>query len=329
MKAYLNTIDATFYDADGNLWRNNSPQFIIGGNERIEFILCKETPAAGTELATPDTWTRDTSYGDISGIGAILTIDSDNIHYLKAELLEELSAGAQQVPVRITSGNISAIADSGEIRLVNASGNRRSLAYTSRSINGSNVTFSIAGSVGEGYPAGAAVDVAQAPYCQAYYNGAETDFSVGRVVFDVTFDSERLRSMTDYSDASTVNVKGAEILFYSTGDGYIRKLNAYLWDTPSLSNPLGNPGVTFPLPPALQDTVSQMVDSKLGQKADTSALNAKANADDVYSKEEANALLEGKADASALNAKANAEDVYTKKDIDQMIGSVESALAEL
>ena len=59
------------------------------------------------------------------------------------------------------------------------------------------------------------------------------------------------------------------------------------------------------------------VDTLLGAKADTSALNALTN--NVYTKAEADELLGAKADTSALNALTN--NVYTKAEADELLGA--------
>ena len=126
---YLNTVTSTFYDEDGNLWRDDYPKFIVGGNERIKIILCTKTEGAMVESANPSEWPRDTSYDSIPGISAMLTIDSDHIHYLKGTLESNIFSGDKTVAATF-SGDLSAIPSAGVLRLFDARGNAEAIAYS-------------------------------------------------------------------------------------------------------------------------------------------------------------------------------------------------------
>lgn len=289
LKTYLNTIDSEFYDADGNLWRNGYPQLIVGGHEEIKIILCTNTEDASTGLADPDRWERDGSYSNINGISALLTVDSDSIHYLKGTLSTSINEGAVTLSA-VIAADYSTIPDSGIIRIYSEAGEAEYIAYNSRIVSGNTVTFALATAVNASYTSGCIVDVQQAPICQAYIDNSKSDLAKGELVFNLVCDSDRLRALTDYSNSDTISIKGIELLFYVTDENnYVRKLRAYLWDSPSLRNSMGDPAFPAPLPDALQNTVAELV---------------KTLAPDV-------------------------SDFYTKDEIDSRIGTIETELAEI
>lgn len=260
--AYLNTTTSTFYDEDGNLWRDGFPQFIVGGNEKIKIVLCTNTENATFESANPAEWTRDTSYADIPDISAMLTADSDNIHYLKGTLTTDISAGASEITANV-DGDTSSIPASGVIRLFDSAGNSKAYAYSARTASGNAVTFILSSAVDTLYSVGNMVDVTQAPYVTAYIS-EDTNLSLGELVFDVVFDSARLRSMTDYANIENVSIKGFEILFFtSNANGVVRKIRAFLWDSPSLTNSIGNPGFEADVPDEIMDKINGAVNSIL------------------------------------------------------------------
>lgn len=262
LTTYLNTIDSEFYDADGNLWRNNFPQLIVGGHEEIIIILCTNTENASNNLANPDEWERDTSFSSIAGISAILTIDSDNIHYIKGTLSSAVETGAMTISAAISQSDYSTIPDTGSLRLFDQSGNAENIAYQSRSIAGNIVTFNLATAIQKTYAAQSVMDVQQSPICQAYLDADKSDLANGELVFNLICDSDRLRALTDYSNSSSISIRGIELLFYTIDDNdYIRKLRAYLWDTPSLSNSMGEPGFSAPVPDPMQDNIAGIVKS--------------------------------------------------------------------
>ena len=289
LKTYLNTIDSEFYDADGNLWRDNFPQLIVGGHEEIRIILCTNTDNASTDLADPENWERDVSYANINGISALLTVDSDSIHYIKGSLSTSVNKGAVSVSA-VISADYSTIPDSGVIRIYSEIGEAEYISYTSRSVDGNTVTFALGTALKQAYSANSIVDVQQAPICQAYIDKSKSNLANGELVFNLVCDSDRLRALTDYSNSDTISIKGIELLFYVTDENnYVRKLRAYLWDTPSLRNSMGDPAFPAPLPDPLQDTVAELV---------------RTLAPDV-------------------------SNFYTKSEIDTMFGEVESKLAEI
>lgn len=260
LKTYLNTIDAEFYDADGNLWRDGYPQLIVGGHEEINIILCTDTANAASDLAAPEEWERDTSFAAIDGISAILTIDSDNIHYIKGTLSSAVETGAMTISAAISQSDYSTIPDAGSLRLFDQSGNAENIAYQSRSIAGNIVTFNLATAIQKTYAAQSVMDVQQSPICQVYLDADKSNLANGELVFNLVCDSDRLRALTDYSNSSSISIRGIELLFYTIDENsYIRKLRAYLWDTPSLSNSMGEPGFSAPVPDPMQDSIAGIV----------------------------------------------------------------------
>ena len=191
---YLNTVTREWFDADGNSFRDGYPQFAYLTENSVQIHLRKETPANDDATVDVTQWVVDSSFASISGIGALLTIDNDYVHKLKGELLSEVSAGSvPTVTATIGDANYAKIPSSGVVRLFDAFGNYEALSYTARSIEGTSVTFTTSGTVTGTYAAGATVDCDQAPYCSAMLKSTSSDWSNGRLLFDLVVDSERLR----------------------------------------------------------------------------------------------------------------------------------------
>lgn len=258
---YLNTVTREWFDADGNSFRDGYPQFAYLTENSVQIHLRKETPANDDATVDVTQWVVDSSFASISGIGALLTIDNDYVHKLKGELLSEVSAGSvPTVTATIGDANYAKIPSSGVVRLFDAFGNYEALSYTARSIEGTSVTFTTSGTVTGTYAVGATVDCDQAPYCSAMLKSTSSDWSNGRLLFDLVVDSERLREEMAYNDTARLTVRGLELLIYKTSEGVDVPIVAYLCDTAAVTGLIGSVGYEADPPDAMQNKISGVVD---------------------------------------------------------------------
>ena len=244
LELYLNTTTRTFYDADGDPFRDNNPQGAFQSRETIKIYLCTETPEAGEEAANPQSWTRDTYFGTIEGISAKLTCDNDYIHKLKGSLTGELPSGSvSSITATISGATLGKIPEFGTVRLYSPNGNYESVAYSERSLSGETVTFTVSGTITNSYSSGATIDCDQSPYCEAYVDAEQSDIANGELVFDLAYDSVRLREEMQYTDTEKLQVKGLELLFYKTNsDATQEKIKRFLCETFIITGTLGNIG---------------------------------------------------------------------------------------
>lgn len=244
LELYLNTTTRTFYDADGDPFRDNNPQGAFQSRETIKIYLCTETPEAGEEAADPQSWTRDTYFGTIEGISAKLTCDNDYIHKLKGTLTGELPSGSvSSITATISGATLGKIPEFGTVRLYSPNGNYESVAYSERSLSGETVTFTVSGTITNSYSTGAIVDCDQSPYCEAYVDAEQSDIANGELVFDLAYDSVRLREEMQYTDTEKLQVKGLELLFYKTNsDATQEKIKRFLCETFIITGTLGSIG---------------------------------------------------------------------------------------
>lgn len=264
LTSYLNTQENIFIDAAGNEWRDGFPQLTIRGRETIGIKLVSASPDYGTEAARPETWPADSKWAATPGISAMLTVDNDFKHRIKATLPAEIAAGASAVVLRFSAVNVEEIPTSGIITLYAAGGDGESIGYSSWTATGSEITFQLETAVIGSYSAGSTADVRQTPLCLAHLDVAASAWDSGYLEFDLAIDSARLRSITDYSDAASVAIKGVELLLYAVSptDSSVRILRSYLWDTPSLINTLGDPGYNAPLSDPVTDAISAAIAAK-------------------------------------------------------------------
>jgi hypothetical protein len=216
MKTYLNTTDTLFLDETGQMFRDGFPRLIVGGHETVEIQLVKESPNYGTEEAAPDRWAADSSWGEIDGISAMLTIDNDYIHRIAGKLSSPAAASATSVSATITGAGAEDIPLSGTLRIYSASGNYENVSYTSREITGTAVTFTLGTSLVNDYPQGASIDCKQSPLASCFLDALSSDWESGKLVFDLAVDSLRLRQESEYSNSATIAIPGMELLLYQT-----------------------------------------------------------------------------------------------------------------
>lgn len=261
LNIYLNTVESQFLNTDGNLFPERSPELSVGGREEVRFFLKKETPEWGTAGADPTAWLADTSWGNIPGIAAMVTVDNDYRKYAKGTLTATVASGSRSVAATIA--NADDIPHKGVLRLYQADGSYDSVAFSSREINGAAVTFALDTAVTKSYEQGGILDCTTAPLAQAYLDAAKSHWGTGELVFDLVLDSERLRSENDYSDQETVAIKGLELLLYTVNDGTVQILKSFLLDTAILRNVQGNPGFNAPVPDPFADHIAAEVDRQL------------------------------------------------------------------
>lgn len=263
LEIYFNTTSREAFDADGNQFRSGMPRLAYMSRDTVRVILCSETPENDNAGVDPTTWTRDTSY-NVSGIGAMLTVDSDYIHKLKGELAAEVPAGSvSSVTATIASASYAKIPSSGVLRLFDAYGNYEALSYAARSIEGTSVTFTTSGTLAGTYETGATMDCDQSPYCSAMLDTAASNVEEGEFVFQLVVNSDRLREEMDYTDTEKLSVKGLEILLYKTTDGTDETLNAFVCDTFSIVGTIGAVGFEAEPPDAMVNKLSMLVDQFL------------------------------------------------------------------
>lgn len=268
LEIYFNTTSREAFDADGNQFRSGMPRLAYMSRDTVKVILCSETPENDNAGVDPTTWTRDASY-NVSGIGAMLTVDSDYIHKLKGELAAEVTAGSvSSVAATIASASYAKIPSAGVLRLFDAYGNYEALAYTARSIDGTSVTFTTSGTLTGTYATGATMDCDQSPYCSALMDTAASNVEQGEFVFQLVVNSDRLREEMDYTDTEKLSVKGIEILLYKTSDGTDEPLNAFVCDTFSITGTIGAVGFEAEPPDAMENKLAGLVDQMLAAGLD-------------------------------------------------------------
>lgn len=261
LKIYLNTVDNQFLNAEGNFFPERSPELSVGGREEVHFYLKKATPDWGTAGADPSAWQTDTSWSEITGIAAMVTVDNDYRKYAKGTLTATVASGSRSVSATIA--NAEDIPHKGVLRLYQPDGSYESVAFSSREINDTAVTFALDTAVLKGCGQGGTLDCTTAPLAQAYLDAEKSHWKTGELVFDLVLDSERLRSENDYSDNETVAIKGLELLLYTVNNGTVQILRSFLLDTAILRNVQGNPGFNAPLPDPFADHIAAEVDRQL------------------------------------------------------------------
>ena len=269
LELFLNTVTRKWYDKDGDPFSDGMPRGAYKSREDVKVTLCRETPNAGAAGVDVSTWTRDASLASVSGVGALLTIDSDRIHKLKGELSSEVSAGAvSTITATIENASNATVPESGTLRLFDETGDYEAIAYTDRSIVNGEATFTVSGSVSGSYAVGSVIDCDQSPYAQAYLDTSASNLEQGELVFHLVIDSQRLRAEMDYSDVETLSIAGLELLIYRTADGASDPITAYLCETYSVTGTLGSVGNEAQPPDATEDKLAGLVDQLLAAGLD-------------------------------------------------------------
>ena len=268
-KLYLNTVDRTWYDADGSEPSDSNPQIPLGNSERIAIQCCTETPNAGTPGINPETdWTKDTQF-NLSGVTALLSADNNFLRHMKGQVKTAISAGTvSSAELTITGATPGKIPSTGSIRLFDAAGNYEALEYTARSISGTTVTFTCASgsSLENSYGAGATADCPESLYAQASLNASQSNPATGLFVFDFVMDSAKLREASDYADISEIgDVKGLELLIFTVVNDVITIKNAYLCSTLRIPIPMASPDQNPDMPDTYESNVAAITAALLAQ----------------------------------------------------------------
>ena len=266
LKTYLNTAENLFLDSAGNFWRDGEPELTIRGKEELIIHLVADSPDHGTAAATPESWQPDMAWSEIPGISAMLTVDNDYRHRVKGSVTQQLTSGSTAAELSFANlSNPDEIPAEGIVTFYSPGGEFESIAYTRREISGKNAVFSLASAIGSDYAAGNIADVKQSPLCTAYLNVEKSDWSTGKLEFDLAVDSSRLRSLTEYSDTAGISIEGVELLLYSTSPetSAVTILRRFLWDTPSLVNTIGDPGFPAPVPDEQKDYIAAEVSRQM------------------------------------------------------------------
>lgn len=261
-KFYINTVTGTWYNSDGDLFRDGMPEYTYQNSYRIAIQLCSSTPSSATEGVNPEEWEKYTGYS-AGGVTALLSADNDFRRRRKGTVVGEIPAGAvSQIAMDIESASSATIRSSGTLRLFNTSGVAEVLKYDSVSISGETVTFSISsGSVLENsYPDGAAGDVPDAIYAQAAMIAEESDPANGLFVFDFVIYSEKLREKFEYADLETLDdLKGIELLIFSLDGDTADIHDRYFCKSCSIKAPMAEPGLLTEIPDSCSGNLASMI----------------------------------------------------------------------
>ena len=264
MIIYINTVTRECFNESGDFFKSNMPQIPYLSKEDVKIVLCTSTDGGNDAGASPENWTRDTSYSNINGIGAIITVDSDFIHKIKGSLTTQITSGqVTTIVTEIDGASIAKIPSSGVVRIFNSSGSYEALTYSARNVNGNSVTFTTSGNLVNTYPEGSVIDCDQSPYCSAYLNTAESNIQQGEFVFSLSCSSDRLREEMEYSDVEKLSVKGIELLIYKTEDSKDQILNAFICDTFSIVGTIGAVGFEAEPPDGTENKLAGLVDQLL------------------------------------------------------------------
>ena len=261
-KFYINTVTGTWYNSDGDLFRDGMPEYTYQNSYRIAIQLCSSTPSSATEGVNPEEWEKYTGYS-AGGVTALLSADNDFRRRRKGTVVGEIPAGAvSQIAMDIESASSATIRSSGTLRLFNTSGVAEVLKYDSVSISGETVTFSISsGSVLENsYSDGAAGDVPDAIYAQAAMIAEESDPENGLFVFDFVIYSEKLREKFEYADLETLDdLKGIELLIFSLDGDTADIHDRYFCKSCSIKAPMAEPGLLTEIPDSCSGNLASMI----------------------------------------------------------------------
>ena len=264
MIIYINTVTRECFNESGDFFKSNMPQIPYLSKEDVKIVLCTSTDGGNDAGASPENWTRDTSYSNINGIGAIITVDSDFIHKIKGSLTTQITSGqVTTIVTEIDGASIAKIPSSGVVRIFNSSGSYEALTYSARNVDGNSVTFTTSGNLVNTYPEGSVIDCDQSPYCSAYLNTAESNIQQGEFVFSLSCSSDRLREEMEYSDVEKLSVKGIELLIYKTEDSKDQILNAFICDTFSIVGTIGAVGFEAEPPDGTENKLAGLVDQLL------------------------------------------------------------------
>lgn len=264
MIIYINTVTRECFNESGDFFKSNMPQIPYLSNEDVKIVLCTSTDGGNDAGAIPENWTRDTSYANINGIGAIITVDNDFIHKIKGSLTTQITSGpVTSIVTEIEGASIAKIPSSGVVRIFNSSGSYETLTYSARNVNGNSVTFTTSGNLVNTYPEGTIIDCDQSPYCSAYLNTSESNIQQGEFVFYLSCSSDRLREEMEYSDVEKLSVKGIELLIYKTEDSNDQILNAFICDTFSIVGTIGTVGFEAEPPDGTENKIAALVDQLL------------------------------------------------------------------
>ena len=264
MKIYINTVTRECFNESGDFFKSNMPQIPYLSKEDVKIVLCTSTDGGNDAGASPENWTRDTSYANINGVGAIITVDGDFIHKIKGSLTTQITSGpVTSIVTEIEGASIAKIPSSGVVRIFNSSGSYEALTYSARNVDGNSVTFTTSGNLVNTYPEGSVIDCDQSPYCSAYLNTAESNIQQGEFVFSLSCSSDRLREEMEYSDVEKLSVKGIELLIYKTEGSEDQILNAFICDTFSIVGTIGAVGFEAEPPDGTENKIAGLVDQLL------------------------------------------------------------------
>ena len=225
LKLLYDVTENRWYDAYGAGFPSEQPQIPYGNSERVRIELFShvgETNLYGGEIEPSDGngWIPYTGYANVGNIGAVLATDNNFLHWMKGELNQAVTTGAEDTPIAVkTSAELDDIPVSGTLVLRDST-SEAALDYKSRSQTAAGVvTFVLASgnTLTKPYAQGDAVDIPEALYAQVEMNVSLSDTANGIFVFDFVCYSEKLRNKMQYSNIQILDdCKGLELTVFTT-----------------------------------------------------------------------------------------------------------------
>ena len=267
-KIYINIIEGKFFKSNGSMLRDGEPRLSYKRRDKIAFQLCTETPNANGEGVNPDEWTKVTSYANIPGVSALLTVDNDFLRWYRGALTQDVASGSvSEISVRISGVAQGSIATTGTIRLYDELGNVTPLKYDNVVvISGEQVKLLLAdGSfINNSFAAGVTVDVPAGAYIQAPLNYSESDIANGLFVFDLVAYSAKLKAALEYSSQNSAPGSiGMELLIFQTTDDETQEIGSYYCDTASIRSTMAEANPNAALPETEKDVMIGLLYSQI------------------------------------------------------------------
>lgn len=268
IEIFLNTQEQRFLDNTGKMFSSSMPELTIGGEETFCFFLKNSTPDWGMAAARPSEWPADTSWSEIPGISAMLTIDDDYQKYTSAKLANSEEKGSQELTVIL--GSTDEVPREGVLKLITGDDDEAYVYYSSRRKESGKVIFILESGIPDALESGSTVYLQQEPLAQAYLDASQSNWQKGELFFTLNVDSYRMRRLLDKNPSATVRIHGIELLLYSSAeDGSTKIYKAFLLDSAKLLNVHGFPGFPADVPDPMRNNISAEVDQRINSLKET------------------------------------------------------------
>lgn len=267
---YTNVKTGEHYSAEGKSYANGTPEIYVNSEFLLYWQLYAATPDADSDSVNVANWQKTDRF---SGCVAKLTCDDDWIHKISGKLFlaSDIEAGEEfpeTITIEISNASTLDIAKEGELTLYNSQGVYESIAYTSRSISGNDVTLEIGSGViaQHSHTSGQDVTVSQEVLFQALSDPELSDPENGLFVFSVIVNSAKLQKLVDVNNTGTIPIKAIELLPYLTDENNnIIQYPAFQYERASLKITMGEVGGTAQAGSALKDRIELAVEEKLNE----------------------------------------------------------------